>query len=370
MVDIQIILKNLCVSKESSKNPGNHDYGGNMKRSDVLKLATILLLATPLLVSNVLSSQVAQVVIHTSGTITASTSPSAANMICIYDQPWLYQNRNILSTNLAGVINTLKTANFQYVILFIGYWNAANPKAPTIGWFHDATFYKNVISQFHSIGMKVLAWIENDGTTLMDTSPANRANIYPVIISAMNIGFDGYLDDIEQWFNESSNGITAVAQQGDWFNSLTPVLHNGTNFADGQPRLNTPAVGQDYTETANNHLNVDFICSMFFWDSTLLANSNCNNMWQQEFDEQPGVPSVGPPTSPLVIGIIVTTQNPSPYDTLAGQITKLDTLLSTYAHPMLYGFYFWIYEYFSAEDFASWESWQSTLAAKNIPLHS
>jgi hypothetical protein len=294
------------------------------------------------------------------------------NFVLIYDQPWLYQNTNILDVgHRQKLISDLSTANCKYAVVFIGYWDATDPTnpliSPTLGalsgpqnYVRTPIFYQELIAQLHEIGIKVFCWIE-DGVGLMDISPANRPNIFHAIFEAVNIGFDGFTDDVENWVGHS-DGSTAILRQADYdvqidyLNNVTTVLHDNG-------KLHAPAVGFDWEQYVNQRLHVDFILSMFYSDRTTLADSQCDIYWRENLGIYGNVSA-----SPLVVGLFMHKENnPAPYDTMAGMLVKVDSLLDTYPHPMLYGFFIWIYEYMDDADWTSWNSWVSTLPGKDIP---
>jgi len=233
------------------------------------------------------------------------------NFVLIYDQPWLYQNSNILNIEYRQkLLSDLATANCKYVVVFIGYWNATD--------------------QLHQIGIQVFCWIE-DGFGLMDISPANRPNIFSAILEAVNVGFDGFTDDIENWVGRS-NGSTATLRQADYdaqidyLNNLTTVLHDNG-------KLNAPAVGFDWEQYINQRLQVDYILSMFYSSRTTLADPQCDAYWQENLGIYAG--NNASSASPLIVGLFIhETNNPPPYNTMAGMLTKVDSLLATYPHPI------------------------------------
>jgi len=297
------------------------------------------------------------------------------NFVLIYDQPWLYQNRNILDTAYRqDLLSILSTANCKNVVVFIGYWDATDPANPLIfptlgahsgpqNYIRTPAFYQELIAQLHQIGLQVFCWVE-DGVGLMDISPANLPNIFPVILEAVNIGFDGFTDDVETWV-EHSDGSTATLRQAD-YDAQIDYLNNLTTFLHDNGKLHAPAVGFDWEQYVNQRLHVDFILSMFYSDSTTLADSKCDAYWQENFGIYAG--NNAQSSSPLIIGLFIhDTNNPEPYNTMAGILTKVDSLLDTYPHPMLHGFFIWIYEYMDDTDWESWKSWVNTLPDKDIP---
>jgi len=106
------------------------------------------------------------------------------NFVLIYDQPWLYQNASILDLgHRQELLSDLSTANCKYVVVFIGYWDATDPTNPLIyptsgaasgaqNYVRAPTFYQDLITQLHGIGIQVLCWIE-DGVGEMDINPSN-----------------------------------------------------------------------------------------------------------------------------------------------------------------------------------------------------
>jgi hypothetical protein len=68
---------------------------------------------------------------------------------------------------------------------------------------------------------------------------------------------------------------------------------------------------------------------MFYSSRTILADSQCNAYWQENL----GIYAGNNPSSasPLIVGLFIhETNNPPPYNTMAGMLAKVDTLLSTY----------------------------------------
>jgi hypothetical protein len=105
---------------------------------------------------------------------------------------------------------------------------------------------------------------------------------------------------------------------------------------------------------------------MFYSSRTILADSQCNAYWQENLGIYAG--NNASSASPLIVGLFIhETNNPPRYNTMAGILAKVDSLLATYPHPMLYGFFIWIYEYMDDEDWTSWNSWVNTLPDKGIP---
>ena len=260
------------------------------------------------------------------------------NFVLIYDQPWLYQNTNILNIeHRQNLLNDLSIANCKYVVVFIGYWNATDPANPLISptpgapsgpqnYVRTPTFYQELIAQLRQIGIQVFCWIE-DGVGLMDISPANRPNIFSAILEAVNTGFDGFTDDIENWVGRS-DGSTATLRQAnydaqiDYLNNLTTVLHDNG-------KLNAPTIGFDWEQYINQRLQVDYILSMFYSSRTTLADPQCDAYWQENLGIYAG--NNASSASPLIVGLFIhETNNPPPYNTMAGMLAKVDTLLATY----------------------------------------
>jgi hypothetical protein len=198
----------------------------------------------------------------------------------------------------------------------------------------------------------------------MDISPANRPNIFSAILEAVNTGFDGFTDDIENWVGRS-NGSTVTLRQAN-YDAQIDYLNNLTAFLHYNGKLHAPAVGFDWEQYVNQRLNVDFILSMFYSDRTTLADSQCDAFWQENLGIYAGKDA--PSASPLIVGLLIhETKNPEPYNAMEGMLAKIDSLLAKYPHPMLYGFFIWIYEYMDDEDWTSWNSWVNDLPDKSIP---
>jgi len=190
-------------------------------------------------------------------------------------------------------------------------------------------------------------------------------NILPLIKNLMDMGFDGYLDDIESWVGKAAD---PEGTQADWLNYLTPWLHNGANFVDGRLRLNMPATAYDWRQRLNHRLNVDYICSMFYSAPSTLEDSQCEGYWQENFGIYGRTQAqYTPPASPMLIMLMHSNFNQNP---LSWQLAKVDYLLNKYPHPNLYGFGVWLYEYMgiqAPDDWTVWNNWLNTLSTFNVP---
>ncbi len=303
----------------------------------------------------------------------SAADEKSPNFVLIYDQPWLYQNRNILDIEYRQeLLGNLSAANCKYVVVFIGYWDATDPTNPLIypksgaqsgaqNYVRTPEFYQELITQLHNINIQVLCWLE-DGIGEMDISPSNTQHkIIPKILEAVNIGFDGFADDVENWQGKTGNTQTDLDTQIVYLEPITDALH-----AIG--KIHCPFTGQDWTQYLNPRLdNVDYNLQMFYGAHTVLQDSQVDLFWQDEFGQ---LGRDTPPASPVIIGLMIYSGNAAPYNTMSGQIQKLNQLLEDYPHPQLYGFFIWIYEYMDEEDWAAWDSWVNTLPDKGIPPSS
>lgn len=288
-------------------------------------------------------------------------SAYSANAVWIQDAAWPRfpaSKDNILSKNLSGLVSDLSNNYVEFAIVFVGYWNATTPSKPTISYQHNAAFYQNVISAFHAKGIKVIAWAENGGGGTMNLTAGNVQNAYNATIACMNIGFDGYNDDIESNWNQ------------DWINylnSLTTVLHNETNFTDGKSRLNMPDVPYDYQQIFNPSLYVDYIVSMFYSGTSTLENSQAAAYWQEDFGEYQKTNDT-PPASPMIMGLMNHYGNKYP---LTWQLGQVDKYLLDYGHPQLAGFCIWLYEYMgtNANDWNQWNYWIARVGTNTPSLY-
>ena len=85
----------------------------------------------------------------------------------------------------------------------VGYWNAANPSAPTINpHFHPLSYYSSVCTTLKNAGIIPIAWVEGgvswgESVGTPNITPANYAAYNARIAQVMAIGFSGYSEDIE-----------------------------------------------------------------------------------------------------------------------------------------------------------------------------
>lgn len=273
----------------------------------------------------------------------------SANAVWIYNQGWVAMNKDILTRNLTRVVNDLANNHIKFAFVFVGYWSAP----ATIDYQHDAAYYRTIIDAFHSVGIKAIAWAESYNAK-MDITAANRQNIYDAIIECMNIGFDGYNDDIE-----SVADFVTHQDKIDYWNGLTPLLH-----AMNPPRLNMPDVGYDWQQNTNMYLNVDYIVTMFYSSRSTFEDPQAPYYWQENFGMYQGKNS--PPASPLILGIMNYYGNRYP---LAWQLAKASEYIKTYGAPQLAGFSFWLYEYMGTNP-DDWEQWNYWITHDNPTLNT
>ena len=280
--------------------------------------------------------------------------PNPHNAMLIYDQPWVAAKQNCLN-NYQEVVDRCKNGNTEFAIIFVGYINSLNPTSPRIEYYRTADFYKTVINAFHVAGIKVIAWAEDGYSNLglCNISPANWQNLYTMILGAVNIGFDGYLDDIENWTGphgqNTPDNASSYLDHIAWLNSLTPVLHN-------IGKLNMPVAGFDWQQHENNQLYVDYICSMFYSSVSTLEDPQGDYYWQENFGEWDGHNT--PPASPMIVLLMNGYMNANP---LSWQLAQVSRLLDTYPSPNLAGLGVWIYEYMwnTASDWDAWNYWHT-----------
>lgn len=306
-------------------------------------------------------------------------TPYLPNFILLQDQNIWYTGSNkafILDQKYREqLLRDLSHMNIQYVVVFVGFWDATNPSAPTIwhyspsalvhDWVRTPAYYQEFIAQCHVLGIKVLCWIEDSSVGTMDISPANYDNIWVKIKEAIDMGFDGFADDIENWVGKDNSGTgegtTANnVTQNAFLNDLTQRLHSLPT-----PKIHAPFTAFDWTQSQNEYLNVDFIQSMFYTNKTTLADPQCDYFWQEQFGEYSG--HTIPPASPLIVGLFFHVNNPPEYDTMTEQIVKLDQLIANYGHPKMYGFFIWYYETMTSQDIVAWNNWIGTMPSKGIP---
>lgn len=275
------------------------------------------------------------------------------NSFIIYDQPWVYMQKSVLSTGLDKMIADLTTSKARQTAIFVGYWNAVIPTAPVPVYFRTEAFYKPIINKLHAINNVVYAWIEDGGTNpaygTMNISASNYANIYSAIHTCMDYGFDGYFDDIETWAGKAeSTTIENENTQINWLNNVTIDLHS-------YGKLSMPAVEYDWTQRVNNRLQVDFIWSMFYGGHSTFEDSQAAAYWQENL----GIYGKNePPKSPLILGIM---NARSPYNQypIVWQLAKAEEFYNAYTHVNLTGWGIWVLEYMgtTTDDWQQWNYW-------------
>jgi hypothetical protein len=276
-----------------------------------------------------------------------------SNAIWIMNAEWggfPDDKKNALTDNLADTIECIAGSGIEYVFAFVGYWN---PSTNNIGYTMTDSEMATMISAFHNIGVKVLAWAEDNTVTPMDIRASNRENIYDSIEACMaKADWDGYHDDIELY--------TGTLQEWIWYNNnCTTVLHN-------LGLLMTAAVPYDWEQNINQYLVMDYIVSMFYGGTSTLESSQAAAFWQEDFGEYAGHNT--PPASPLIMGIMNYYGNTYP---LAWQLGKVGEFHDLYGHPQLAGFSIWLYEYMgtSFDDWNQWSFWIDRIGGATPTLY-
>lgn len=257
------------------------------------------------------------------------------NAVWIQNAGWVAMNKNILTTNLTKVVNDLESGNITFAFVFAGYWDASSS---TIGYAEPDSVWTSVINALHAVNIKVLAWVENNGT--MNVSATNWSTLFSQIGTCMSKGFDGYNDDIENWYGTLQTWI-------DWEN-------NCTLYVQSLGKIMTADVGYDWQQNTNPYLHMDYVVSMFYSSRSTLENPQAAAFWQEDFGEYSGHNT--PPASPMIMGIMNYYGNTY---TLEWQLTQIDNYLAAYGHPQLVGFCIWLYEYMGTnpDDWTQWNYW-------------
>jgi len=320
-----------------------------------LLLALIVLLGTSAYtVKSLLQSSTT---ISISGVISAPSGPRyTSNAVWIQDDSWTgFASPYCLTNDLEGVVTTLSQNNIDMAFVFVGFWIAYDPTDPYIDYQHDASFYANVIDAFHAENIQVLAWAESYYGT-MDLRAYNRQVIYDRIVECMNIGFDGYNDDVEDWTGTLQDYI-------DYLNGATTVLHN-------LGKLMTADVAFDWQINVNPYLYMDYIVTMFYSDWSMFEDPDGPYYFQENFGHSPeeigGDGSTLPPASPVILGIMNCYVRLNDYP-ISYQLSQCSNYLAMYEHPQLSGFCIWLYEYMGSygqtDDWAQWNSWINSVGA-------
>jgi hypothetical protein len=280
-------------------------------RSRKWLLASVIALCVVLVLSPVLAVLFDKVVMSLTGTIIVPpTSDATATFVFIND----YGGFDVLADNLDEVISSMTSGSVTHAVLALGYWDFKNGQVtvnagydennhPITGYGHDASFYTNVINQMHAAGLEVIAWMM-DGACYDDRygqcnlNPQYLPQYLPYVKEMMDMGFDGFCDDIEYWV-WTDNGYWT--QWAAWENALTEYLHDGTNFNDGKPRTSAPACGI-YNDIADGEagdcvgelLTADYNLIMFYVNE--MTDPSVGSLWYPEvLGQYTADPPVAPP---------------------------------------------------------------------------
>lgn len=265
------------------------------------------------------------------------------NAIWIVDQSWVpipnYANTPALSGNITQIAINCSQNNITMVFVFIGYWS---PSTNNVTYVRTPAFYQNVISIFHTYGIKVLAWTEAYGSSqVMDITPANRGNMYASITTFLNIGFDGYNDAMESYSGTLQQFI-------DYENNCTVVVHN-------LGKIMTADIGIDWSQSINMYLKVDYIVTMFYGTMSGFELPSATAYWAENFGLYGR--DHGAPASPVILGImndIIQGWNQYP---LCWQLEQAAVDMNTITNRSLAGFCFYTYEYMNLNRTDDWVQW-------------
>ncbi len=209
------------------------------------------------------------------------------------------------------------------------------------------------------------------------------------------MGFDGFCDDIEYWVWKDNGYWT---EWSAWENTLANYLHNGSNFADGRPRISTPAIGP-YNNIAGGEmgscigstLKVDYNLIMFYQDEN---DPSTESLWYLEMLGQykGGVAPPGEseypanPFTPLSPVILVMLVHDGTYDVGTGkavldQISYYTAVVRRHPVGKLGGFGIWVWENMNYLDTSGtprpnsstyWNAWGTmvtTLPSLGVPSY-
>jgi hypothetical protein len=295
-------------------------------------------------------------------TTTASIIPSFAYITDYtgYNEPFIL--------NTTGVCNTLKAADVKYIIVLIAYWDwegggpvfVASAGSPGYQNGITAAQYQTAVATCHNNGIYVIA-SATDLYTYGSGTEMNLGSTYwsayeSAITTVMNLGFDGWCDDIETYVGQSTAQPNLKVQ---FNNALTTYLHNGTNFANGQPRLNCPAGESDYYNCfEDQYFQADYvICDYYNFFGT-------NEWWTGPLGLGGGPPTYVP-KSPI---IMLTEIGQGGAPTVSTQISDFDSYITNLGHQMLYGFGIFVYETMPSGSWSQWSTWiTTTLPSLGVP---
>ena len=240
---------------------------------------------------------------------------------------WLGEASDPIGTNLPNLVSTLLANHIKYAIIMVGYWNAANPSAPTINpHFHPLSYYSSVCTTLKNAGIIPIAWVEGGvswgecvGTP--NITPANYAAYNAQIAKVMSLGFSGYSDDVESYTGTQSQYIAYLNQQNTYLHGLGNLCMPAVSSNNGGNNI-------------NKYLHVDYILSMFYWTSSLFEQPDASIYWQEEFGLGTYHNAFGTPASPILFGIDGEQGNQNP---ISWQLSQFTQCLNLYGSSNLAG---------------------------------
>ena len=283
-------------------------------------------------------------------TPTPTQTPNLGSAKYSNNAVWLGEASDPIGTNLPNLITTLTANNIKYTIIMVGYWNAANPAAPTINThFHSLSYYTSVCTTLKNAGITPIAWVEGgvswgESVGTPNITPTNYAAYNAQIANIMSYGFSGYSDDIESYTGTQTQYIAYLNQQNIYLHSIGKLCMPAVSSNNGGNNI-------------NQYLHVDYICSMFYWTSSLFEQPDATIYWQEEFGLGNYHSSFGTPASPILFGIDGFQGNQNSF---TWQLTQLTQCLNNYGSSNLAGICIWSLDFMNSADWTTWNNWNTS----------
>jgi hypothetical protein len=211
------------------------------------------------------------------------------------------------------MMHKLVAGNIKFIYLQTGVWLSNN----TIEYRWSISQIQQVINYIHAhSSISVQAWVWMGGVVDISTA-TSRQKMINYVVNCVNLGFDGWNDDVETF--DYGNSLTlgsAPDQLIAWWNQVGQTMKNMGKQSSAD------LLGQ-YAATVTPYVTLDHMIPMGYnggaWDGSKLTNSLDAGLYYSK--------------APVIFGLF-TKQMPEHgnYVTLAGQFPDIDRYLASHGY--------------------------------------
>jgi hypothetical protein len=270
-----------------------------------------------------------------------------------FNMMWMQDADEILSKpNVTVALQQLKNGNFKSIGLCVGAWTTpTNPDYP-LGWRHGEVTARQKLKQFISVvkafdSSIIIFCCAYGGDTAygpVDVSTATRRqNMSDAVRKMLNLGFDGYIDDTEEWTGTDSDIVA-------WWNLMADTCRNMEKISGVYYRVYYPYT---HEEQILPNLTADYVVARF--DPT---SANADTMLER-------VKSL---TSRLWLAQLRNIYTSG--ETIQFQIDWYNQKFAAGYPSNFSGFTMWTYNSMDETEWALWNSWALKNLSTNTPSYT